>query len=163
MSQKKDPSKRTFLTWISGISMVLGAGSVKSKENKSNSAGLHQDTKNKIVYQLNRSEPEHIEHILNSINAMLKKYTDDVAIAVVAFGPGIHLLATKPERTIPLEQRKRIKGMAEFYDVDLVACGNTMKSLKWSQENIIPEARIEEVGAASIMQFQQKGYAYIAW
>ena len=51
-----------------------------------------------IVYQLNHAEPEYIEHILNSVGAMITKYEDNVAIAVVAFGPGIHLLATRPGR-----------------------------------------------------------------
>src|SRR6218665_248086 len=60
----------------------------------------------KIVYQLNRPEPEYQEAILNSVGAMLKKYVDDVAIAVVAWGPGIHLLAKKPQRPVaPLLQQ----------------------------------------------------------
>jgi hypothetical protein len=54
----------------------------------------------KIVYQLNRAEPDYQEAILNSIGAMLKKYVDDVAIAVVVWGPGIHLLAKKPQRPV---------------------------------------------------------------
>ena len=45
----------------------------------------------KVVYQINRHEPEYQEAILNSISAMLKKYVDDVSIVVVVWGPGIHL------------------------------------------------------------------------
>ncbi|MEQ1660562.1 MAG: hypothetical protein ABL896_17495, partial [Hylemonella sp.] len=55
----------------------------------------------KVVYQINRHEPEYQEAILNSIGAMLKKYVDDVSIVVVAWGPGIHLLAKKPKRAVP--------------------------------------------------------------
>ena len=47
--------------------------------------------------------------------------------------------------------------------MELIACGNTMKGLHWDRDRIIPEARIEEVGAAALMAFQEKGYAYIAW
>jgi hypothetical protein len=35
--------------------------------------------------------------------------------------------------------------------------------LNWGPERIIPEAKIEAVGAAALMDFQEKGYAYIAW
>ena len=45
------------------------------------------DAPHKIVYQVNHHEREHQEAIFNSIGAMLKKYVDDVAIAVVVWGP----------------------------------------------------------------------------
>ena len=117
----------------------------------------------KLVYQVNHAEPEYIEHILASLRAMVVKYGDNVALAVVAFGPGIHLLATKPERPIAVEARERIIGFAKDYGVELVACGNTLTGLGWSADRIVSEARIEQVGAAALMEFQEKGYAYIAW
>jgi uncharacterized protein len=117
----------------------------------------------KLVYQLNHADPDYIDHILNSLRAMIIKYDDNVALAVVAFGPGIHVLATRPERPVADGVRERLAGMARDYKVELVACGNTMTALNWGPERIIPEAKIEAVGAAALMDFQEKGYAYIAW
>ena len=117
----------------------------------------------KIVYQLNRPEPEYQEAILNSVGAMLKKYVDDVAIAVVAWGPGIHLLAKKPQRPVAPLLQQRVKSMSESYGVEFVACGNTMHSLNWTKADMLDVARIEEVGAAALMEYQEKGYAYVAW
>lgn len=117
----------------------------------------------KVVYQVNHADAEYLEHILNSISALLTQYVDDVAIAVVAFGPGIHLLATQPTRPVSAEHRQRIRGMAQNYGVELVACGNTLKGLSWDRSRIISEARIEQVGAAALMGYQEKGYAYISW
>ncbi|MDE2615622.1 MAG: DsrE family protein [Burkholderiales bacterium] len=117
----------------------------------------------KIVYQLNRPEHEYQEAILNSVGAVLKKYVDDVAIAVVAWGPGIHLLAKKPLRPVAPLLQQRVRSMSESYGVEFVACGNTMHSLNWSQPDMLDVARIEEVGAAALMEYQEKGYAYIAW
>jgi intracellular sulfur oxidation DsrE/DsrF family protein len=117
----------------------------------------------KIVYQLNRPEPEYQEAILNSVGAMLKKYVDDVAIAVVVWGPGIHLLAKKPQRPVAPVLQQRVKSMSESYGVEFVACGNTMHSLNWSKADMLDVARIEEVGAAALMEYQEKGYAYVAW
>lgn len=117
----------------------------------------------KLVYQLNHADPEYIDHILNSLRAMIVKYNDNVALAVVAFGPGIHVLATRPGRPVAAGVRARLAGMARDYNVQLIACGNTMTALNWGPDRIIPEAKIEAVGAAALMTFQENGYAYIAW
>ena len=117
----------------------------------------------KLVYQLNHADPDYIDHILNSLRAMIVKYDDNVALAVVAFGPGIHVLATRPERPVAPGVRERFAGMARDYKVQLIACGNTMTALNWGRDRLIPEAKIEPVGAAALMTFQENGYAYIAW
>lgn len=117
----------------------------------------------KVVYQINRHEPEYQEAILNSIGAMLKKYVDDVSIVVVAWGPGIHLLAKKPKRPVPKTLQQRVRGMSESYGIEFIACGNTMHTLGWEKSDMLDFARVEEVGAAAIMELQEKGYAYIAW
>jgi intracellular sulfur oxidation DsrE/DsrF family protein len=149
---------------LSGITTALAAtGLMASRANAAAASSAADGPPHKIVYQLNRADEDYIEHILNSISAMLTKYVDDVAIAIVAFGPGIHVLGTRPTRPISEAHRKRIKGMAQSYGVELIACGNTMKGLNWDEQRIIPEARIEEVGAAALMTLQEKGYAYIAW
>jgi len=117
----------------------------------------------KVVYQINRHEPEYQQAILNSIGAMLKKYVDDVTIVVVVWGPGIHLLAKKPKRPVPKELQQRVRSMSEAYGIEFVACGNTMHTIGWDKEDMLDFARVEEVGAAAIMELQEKGYAYIAW
>ena len=153
-----DQNKRGLITALgAGVAAMWGASKAQANAFPGDSAS------HKIVYQLNHADPEYIEHILNSIAAVLSKYVDDVAVAVVAFGPGIHLLATQPGRDIPELQRQRIKGMAENYGVQLIACGNTMKSLKWGRQHIIAQAEIQEVGAAALMELQEQGYAYVAW
>ncbi len=117
----------------------------------------------KVVYQINRHEPEYQQAILNSIGAMLKKYVDDVTIVVVVWGPGIHLLAKKPKRPVPKELQLRARSMSEAYGIEFIACGNTMHTIGWDKEDMLDFARVEEVGAAAIMELQEKGYAYIAW
>ncbi len=116
-----------------------------------------------IVYQINHAEWEYIEHILNSISAMLTKYEDNIDIAVVVFGAGIHLLAKNPKRDIPELLRQRVKAQAKDYGVKYIACGNTMKTVGWEKKDMVDFAQLEEVGAAAIMELQEKGYAYLAW
>lgn len=117
----------------------------------------------KIVYQLNHAEPEYQEAVLNSIGAMLKKYVDDVSIVVVAWGPGIHLLAKKPKRPISKTHQQRVRDMNQSYGIEFIACGNTMHTIGWEKADMLDFVRVEAVGAAAVMELQEKGYAYIAW
>jgi intracellular sulfur oxidation DsrE/DsrF family protein len=94
---------------------------------------------------------------------MITKYVDDVAIVVVAWGPGIHLLAKKPKRPVSKVHQQRVRSMSESYGVRFVACGNTMHSLGWSKEDMLDFVTVEDVGAAAVMELQEKGYAYLAW
>jgi uncharacterized protein len=117
----------------------------------------------KIVYQLNHHEPEYQEAVLNSIGAVLKKYVDDVSIVVVAWGPGIHLLAKKPKRPVSKIHQQRVRSMSESYGIEFIACGNTMHSIGWEKEDMQDFVKIEDVGAGAVMELQEKGYAYLAW
>lgn len=117
----------------------------------------------KIVYQINKHEQDYQEAILNSIGAMLTKYVDDVSIVVVAWGPGIHLLAKKPERPVAESHQLRVRSMNQSYGIKFIACGNTMHSLGWEKKDMQDFVQIEEVGAAAVMELQEKGYAYLAW
>lgn len=121
------------------------------------------DAPHKIVYQLNQADEAYQEAIFNSISALLKKYVDDVAIAVVVWGPGIHLLAKNPKRPVSELHQQRVRSMAQAYGVEFIACGNTMHTVGWTEADMLPFAKVEEVGAAAVMELQEKGYKYLAW
>ncbi len=116
----------------------------------------------KVVYQLNKADNEYQEHILFSAGAMLRKYGDNVHIVIVAIGPGIHLLGKKPLRPVTEMARQRVESLAQ-YGVEFHACGNTMKSLGWTEDDLLPFVKRVEVGAADLMELQEEGYAYISW
>jgi len=128
-----------------------------------NPMGAKASAVHKIVYQLNKADDAYQEAIFNSISAMLTKYVDDVSIAVVAWGPGLHLLAKKPKRPVPKLFQQRVKSMAESYGVSFVACGNTMHTIGWTKEDMLDFVKVEDVGAAAVMELQEQGYAYLAW
>lgn len=157
-------ARRRFLTGLSAMGSLLGLSAAVQPAHASSTERFPGDPpQHKIVYQLNHAEAEYIEHILNSISAMLSEYEDNVAIAVVAFGPGIHLLAKNPKRDIPPILRQRVESQAKNYGVKYIACGNTMKTIGWERSDMLDFAEIQEVGAAAIMELQEQGYAYLAW
>ena len=38
-----------------------------------------------------------------------------------------------------------------------------MEGLNWKAEDMLPFVKVVSVGAADLMELQEKGYAYIAW
>jgi hypothetical protein len=120
------------------------------------------EPQHKVVYQFNKVDPDYQQHVLFSVGEMVRKYGDNVSIVVTCFGPGIHILALKPQRPVSEEIRQRVSSLNE-YGVKFHACGNTMKSLNWTEKDLVPFAQVVEVGAADMMELQEKGYAYISW
>lgn len=165
-TMEKFPATSDRRQWL-GQALALTAASsalpAASAATTLGPAALGDDAPHKIVYQLNHPEPEYQEAIFNSVSALLKKYVDDVAIVVVAWGPGIHLLAKKPQRPVPEILQQRARSMAQAYGVRFIACGNTMHTLGWTADDMLDFATVEEVGAAAVMELQQRGYAYLAW
>ncbi len=115
-----------------------------------------------IVYQFNKADLGYQDHVIFSVGEMLRKYGDNVKIVVVAFAEGIHILGKRPGREVKEEIQQRVSSLAQ-YGVEFHACGNTMKSLKWTEEELLPFAKVVEVGAADLMELQEQGYAYISW
>lgn len=152
--------RRRLFTTLAAAALAGGTLPVQAQNRAkdSNAGVLH-----KIVYQFNKHEEDYQEAVLNSVGAMLTKYVDEVSIAVVAWGPGLHLFAKQPKRPVSRVHQQRVRGMAESYGVKFIVCGNTMKALGWEQADMADFVTVQDVGAAAVMELQEKGYAYLAW
>lgn len=153
------PTRRRFLFKLAGLA-TLGLAPVARAH--------HTDThfadrsEHQVVYQCNKAEPEYFGSILFSAGELLRKYGDDVEIIIACFGPGIHLLAKKPQREVAKEHQERAASLAA-YGVAFHACGNTLKGLQWTEADLLPFAKVVPIGAEDIMLLQEKGFAYISW
>ena len=149
--------------------LVVGGGSAALGKTQSARAEEEEELRfpgdppdHKVVYQFNKGDEATQKAIMFSVGAMLRKWGDNIGIVVVAIGPGIHILAENPKRPVSEEMRQRVSSLNE-YGVQFHACGNTMKSLKWEEKDMIPLAKIVEVGASDLMELQEQGYSYISW
>lgn len=163
-----NPLRRRFLRGLLALAPagLLGSAAARAADSAADSADdlrfPGDPAEHRVVYQFNHADIDYMEHVLFSVGAMLRKYDTNVEIVVVVFGPGIHILGKRPERPVPELLRQRVASLSQ-YGVKFVACGNTMKSLGWDAEDILPFAEIEEVGAAALMEYQEKGFSYISW
>ena len=115
-----------------------------------------------IVYQCNKADADYLSHILFSVGELIRKYEDDVEVVVACFGPGLHLLAKNPTRPIPEELQQRAASLSA-YGVSFHACNNTMKSLKWTDQDLLEFAEVVPIGVDDIMLLQEKGFSYFSW
>jgi intracellular sulfur oxidation DsrE/DsrF family protein len=123
---------------------------------------FEESSKHRIVYQLNKADPTYLQHVLFSAGELLRKYGVDIEIIIAAFGPGLHLIGRHPERPIPAELQQRASSLAA-YGVAFHACGNTMKSLGWTEKDLFEFAKIVPIGVDDIMQLQEQGFTYMSW
>lgn len=152
--------RRRFFTGLLGA----GAGLTVFKQAQAEEFRFPgDDPEHFVVYQINKADHDYQNAILNSMSAMIGKYGDNIQIAGVAFGPGVHLLAKEPKREIDSLLYDRVRGFHENNGVEWVACGNTMDTVGYTAEDMRDFAKIEQVGAAALMEYQEQGYAYITW
>lgn len=164
-----NPSRRKLLGGLLASSGILLASKSRAADAAESGSSAANELRfpgdpvdNKVVYQFNKADEDYHKAVLFSVGAMLRKYGDNIHIVVVGIGPGIHVLAKKPERPVSNETRERIASLLQ-YGVEFHACGNTMKALGWTEKDMLESAKIVEVGAADLMELQQQGYAYISW
>ncbi len=113
----------------------------------------------KIVLQISDPNPFKQTLVLNVANNILKEYgTDNVAMEIVAFGPGVRLLFADNAN------KARIKALADNGGVTFHACSNTIKNmtkqLGYAPE-INPIAGKSGPGVVRILELVDQGYVLV--
>lgn len=157
--QPINKARRRLVQWMS-----TAGGLFALNEAQAHHTDTHWEDRSdhQIVYQCNKADEDYLSHILFSVGEMIRKYEDDVEVVVACFGPGIHLLGKKPGRPIPPELQERASSLAA-YGVGFHACGNTMNSLKWTEEDLVDYAKMVPIGVDDIMLLQERGFSYFSW
>ena len=111
----------------------------------------------KFVFPITRWDRRAINHILGSANNVIKFYgVDNTEVVIVAYSQGIKALLKNGNLRI----KKRIKSLMT-YDVEFIACGNTMKTLKIKKDELIDGVEVVTAGIVELIERQLRGYIYI--
>ena len=112
----------------------------------------------KIVLQISDNDPFKQTLVLNVANNLIKHYgPDNVAIEIVAFGPGLRLLFDDNVN------KGRIQGLTEN-NVEFAACQNTVKGMgkKLGHPPVLNSfAKPVPAGIVRIIDLQDQGYKLI--
>ena len=116
------------------------------------------DPKYKVVIQVSTDDARTQKIALNNAVNLQKEYgMDNVAVEVVAYGPGLGLLTKKNK------QATRVKSLAT-QNIRFSACGNTMKKVekkKGKKPQLTEGVQVVKAGVGRIMDLQMDGYAYV--
>jgi intracellular sulfur oxidation DsrE/DsrF family protein len=112
-------------------------------------------TKNRIVIQINEDDGKKWMAVLANIrNIQAELGARNVAIAVVAIGPGLGMLAA--ESVAANDVQDALKTGVEF-----VACGNSMKAQHVARDDLVEGVSVATAGYVELMKRQQQGWSYL--
>lgn len=109
----------------------------------------------RVVFQVSDSDPKRWSLALGNIrNVQDEIGASNVAIELVAYGPGIGMLR------FDSEVADRV-GEAIDRGVRVVACENTMKAIKLTKDDMLPRLDYVKAGVVEIVARQGQGYQYV--
>ena len=109
----------------------------------------------KLVLQISDNDPGKWKLALNNASNVQKDLGEEnVAIEIVAYGPGIDML------TMDSTEGPRI-AEAMNAGIRVVACGNTMTGRHLIADDMLPGIEYVQAGVVEIMKLQRDGYSYV--
>lgn len=141
---------RIFVALLTGLLLVLGSAQ--------SAFAADSDKKHKVVIQVSTDDARTQKIALNNaVNLQKLLGIDNVAIEIVAYGPGLGLLTPKSK------EAKRVKSLA-LQDITFSACENTMAKVEkktGKKPKLTEGVKTVQAGVARIMELQESGYSYI--
>ncbi|MDD2697350.1 MAG: DsrE family protein [Arcobacteraceae bacterium] len=108
----------------------------------------------KWVIKLNSANIEDVNHMLSSINNVLKVYpTESIKIAVVTYAQGVRAVRNDYDP----DTLTRIKSLME-YEVEFIVCRNTMETMGWKDPEFLKGVSFVQAGIAEVIERQADGW-----
>ncbi len=164
-------STRTAV-WLTAALITVGSVGAQAQTARDSDTPKKASTKSstqtvgkgrKLAIQVDENKPEVMNLALNNAKNVVDYYKgkgEAVAIEIVTFGPGLHMLR---EDTSPVKQRIAEMSLANP-SITFVACANTQTNQEKAEQkkiSLISEAKVMPSGVVRLMELQAKGYAYI--
>ena len=114
--------------------------------------------KHKLVIQVSSADPLTQKIALNNAANIQKGLgIDNIAVEIVAYGPGLSMLMANKNNA------KRVESLA-VQGITFSACGNTIKKItkkKGKAPKLVNGVKVVPGGVGRIIALQEKGYSYI--
>jgi intracellular sulfur oxidation DsrE/DsrF family protein len=150
------PNQVSAIAMLAGVLLFPLVFAVSAAEKTS--GGPAFVPKHKVVIQVSDDNAKtHQLALNNAVNLQEAFGVDNVAIEIVAYGPGLSLMTPKDPAS------NRIPGLA-MLGITFSACGNTMKNIakKTGHEvALVKGVRVVPAGVARIMELQEQGWSYV--
>jgi intracellular sulfur oxidation DsrE/DsrF family protein len=116
-----------------------------------------------VAIHVDQNDAKVMNLALNNAQNITKYYEskgDTVVIEMVTYGPGLNMLI---EGKSPVADRIAVMSL-ELENISFAACANTMNKMEAKTGKKIPileEATIVPSGVVTLIELQEKGYAYV--
>ena len=109
----------------------------------------------KFVFPISQGTDDAINHVLNSTNNVMKFYgPEKCEVCIVCYSKGIK--AVLKNRSFS----KRVRSLMT-YDVEFIACGNTMQTMKIKKERLLDGVEVVTAGIVELIERQLRDWIYI--
>lgn len=109
----------------------------------------------RLVIQVSDADTGKWNLALNNARNVQQAYgADKVDIEIVTYGPGIGMLKMDSVIANRIDESKQS-------GISIVACQNTMKNMKLTADDMLPNTSYVPSGVVELMKKQREGYAYI--
>jgi intracellular sulfur oxidation DsrE/DsrF family protein len=160
-------SLATVIAAAAAVATTIAAGAPalaqtkRAVQTKPSQAALA--VQHKVAIQVNQNDKGVMDLALNNaknIADYFKTKGESVAIELVAYGPGLHMLRSDAS---PVKERISVMSL-ENPNLTFAACGNTPANQAKAENKpvtLISEAKVTPSGVVRLMELQKQGYAYI--
>ena len=111
----------------------------------------------KFVFPITSWNKDEVNHVLGSANNVINFYgVDNTEVVIVAYSQGIKSLLKHHDSGIA----RRVRSLMT-YDVEFIACGNTMETLRIKEKELLEGVEVVTAGIVELIERQLRGYIYI--
>jgi hypothetical protein len=112
------------------------------------------DEPRKWMIKMNFNDKERVKHTLGAIYNVLKEYPQEsIKISVVTYAYGMRVLKKDYDK----ELSAKVQSLME-YDVEFVACKNTMATMNWTKDDFIDDLTYVQTGLAEVIERKVAGW-----
>src|SRR5215469_9204416 len=135
------------------ISPLFGRKTAAATERKQHKLAIHVDQNDPAVMRLALGNSRNAHELYASMG-------EDVAIEIVCYGQGLHMLR---DDTSPVKEDIR-STRAKVPQLTFSACGNTRRAMEKAEGKTIPiieEAVVVPAGVVRLVELQEQGFKYV--
>ena len=100
-----------------------------------------------------------VNHIIGGINNVLNEYPpESLQIAMVFYSSGMRVI----RKDYDAKTLTRLKSLMDGYDVEMVGCLNTMKTMGWKKKDYIDGIVYRQAGIAEVLERSVAGWIVFA-
>lgn len=113
-----------------------------------------------FIFPITSGNEHDISHVLSSASNVMKFYgPEKCEIIIVCYSQGIKTVLSKAY-FFDKDIQKRVRSLMT-YDVEFIACGNTMKTYKINKKELLEGVDIVTAGIVELIERQKSGWTYI--